>query len=195
MAFAIDAGVGVYGFDDGVGSHDRDTVNSIDHVAEGEAQVAVASGEEIQSMCVAIDGAFGDIVVVGDVSWAMPVDEFLLEGCAKLVLTDAAARFVDEIGRRGGFRGAAKFAARAALGLRPRSGFAPRWFGAMHGLFELVVYPGKSFYGVPLFGSGVGRHDVDDVVIRFGLEESFFVDLIVRVFGGVFGGVLVGAHF
>ena len=136
MAFAIDARVGVYGFDDGVGSHDRHTVDSIDHVAKSEAQVAVASGEEIQGVGVAVDGALGDIVVIGDVSWAMPMDEFFLEGCAKLVLTDAAARFVDEIGRRGRFRDAAEFTARAALGLRSGRGFASYWFGAMHGLLS-----------------------------------------------------------
>jgi hypothetical protein len=81
------------GLDDGVGS-DWDAVDLVDDVSQGETKVVGASLVQPESVSVAVDGAIGEIVALGDGADAMPVEKFLLDKLALRVLANGALALV-----------------------------------------------------------------------------------------------------
>jgi hypothetical protein len=69
---------------------------AFDGTSQGETQVAVANGEKIESVSMAINGAQRHFVVFGDVARALPMDKFLFYFGAKVVGADGAMGFVSE---------------------------------------------------------------------------------------------------
>jgi len=69
----------VNGADDVAGVLHIDRFGAVNDVAESEAEIAVAGGEEIQGTGVSIDGAPIDAVNVSDVFGAVPADKFVFD--------------------------------------------------------------------------------------------------------------------
>lgn len=94
MAFGVDAREGANRLDYGRGGHVGYAFGLINDVAQGEAKVAVADGEEVQGVRVAVNGAAVDVVCGGDGPRAQPIDELLFDGVSLRMAADGAAGFV-----------------------------------------------------------------------------------------------------
>ena len=92
-AFAVDGAIGAHGAEEPVDGG-FDPAGFFDDVAERGAEVALARDEEAGGVGVAIEGAPVDIVMALDVVRMNPVQEFLFDFFALVVLADGAAALV-----------------------------------------------------------------------------------------------------
>ena len=95
LAASVDFGEILDGAKDAFGSGVH-AFGAFDGTSQGEAQVGVANGKEVESVGVAINGAQRHLVVFGDVARALPMDKFLFDFVAKVVGADGAVGFVSE---------------------------------------------------------------------------------------------------
>ena len=105
LAAVIDAGEGVDGADNVSRVDAGAALGFLDDVAQGEANIASAHGEEIQGMGVTVDGALLEVVDPADLEGTVPVEEFLFDAFAIGMAADDAAGFVPgavELPGRGG---------------------------------------------------------------------------------------------
>lgn len=93
-AVGIDVGEDFDGADDGIGG-DVDATGVLDDVAEGVADVAVASFEQAGGMRVPVEGAAVESVVLGDLADAVPVDEGFVDFVLEFAAADAAVRLME----------------------------------------------------------------------------------------------------
>ena len=132
LAAVIDAGEGVDGADNVSRVDAGAALGFLDDVAQGEANIASAHGEEIQGVGVAVDGALLEVVDPADLEGTVPVEEFLFDAFAIGMAADDAAGFVPGAvelpGRRGGGR-AVVAGARAGLGSSARGVGGVGWVG------------------------------------------------------------------
>ena len=171
LAVTVDTDERMDGTDDGSGCHHGDTVSAVDDASQGMTDVAVAKGEQVEGVGMAVDGACVDAVVLGHVARTVPANKFLLDVLAILMAADRAASLVRGQARiLSGLTGDGP-SARTALAFRAAGfGFAPE-----NGLFELLVHAGDGFVGGALLASETLRVDADDVMSAFGLKKPFFV--------------------
>ena len=94
MAVAIDSGEVMDGADDGVGGDYSDVLRALDDVVEGEAEVAGALVVKVDGSRVPIDGVRVNLIGLGDISDAMPVNELFFDVFAVRVPADQAEAFV-----------------------------------------------------------------------------------------------------
>jgi len=78
-----------HGLDDGFGG-DWDALDLLKDVRERKAEIFAAALEELESVGVAVDGALGELVALGEGARAAPSQEFLFDLVALRVLADGA---------------------------------------------------------------------------------------------------------
>ena len=88
MAVAIDSGEVMDGPDDGVGGDYADVLRALDDVVEGEAEVAGAFVVKVDGSRMPIDGVRLNLIGLGDIADAMPVNEFFLDVFAVRIPAD-----------------------------------------------------------------------------------------------------------
>lgn len=139
-----------HGAHDGVGGGER-VGGVVDDMAKGAANVAIAFREEAGGVCMAIDHAAADFVLIGEAADVFPIHEALVDFVLKLMTADAAVRLM-------------KFEAREAAGTWGRGVMRRRFSGDARSQFSSA---GRRFFSsqrIPRGGtSGIrrGRRDFD----------------------------------